>query len=261
MPFTLSHPAAIIPFSRSRLFVFSALITGSMAPDFLYFIPENSWKHFGHTMPGIILVCIPCSLVFLWVFHNFLKCPVLDLLPECLQKRVFPYMTKFHFRPGIHFMKIIISILIGITTHIIWDSMTHPYGFLVKRIAFLNEPFIIIKFEVIKVYKILQHMSTIGGILIIEYFIINLYHESGVIPELHINSFPGKRKNKILLIMILLALEISFITSMFIYYPYVSFDCFKRFFVFLVVRFMAVFLIEILIYSIIWHRYNKTTDP
>lgn len=38
MPFTLSHPAAVIPLSRVKWLVPSAVLMGSMAPDFPYFL-------------------------------------------------------------------------------------------------------------------------------------------------------------------------------------------------------------------------------
>lgn len=41
MPFTISHAAAVLPFARffKRERVFSALVIGSMVPDFGYFQP------------------------------------------------------------------------------------------------------------------------------------------------------------------------------------------------------------------------------
>ena len=39
MPLTFAHPSAILPFSRiSRYINFSAMVFGSMAPDFEYFL-------------------------------------------------------------------------------------------------------------------------------------------------------------------------------------------------------------------------------
>lgn len=39
MPLTFAHPAAVLPFSRNSKYVnFLALVLGSMAPDFEYFL-------------------------------------------------------------------------------------------------------------------------------------------------------------------------------------------------------------------------------
>src|SRR5581483_12465816 len=50
VPFTLAHPAAVLPLRRRGL-VFSALVVGSMAPDFEYFFGLK--RPISHTMPGI----------------------------------------------------------------------------------------------------------------------------------------------------------------------------------------------------------------
>src|SRR5215467_12574272 len=41
VPFTFSHPAAVLPLARRGL-VFSALVVGSMAPDFPYFVQMSA---------------------------------------------------------------------------------------------------------------------------------------------------------------------------------------------------------------------------
>ncbi len=47
MPFTLAHPAAVV-FLKNKKFNFTALILGSMAPDFIYFL--NLIKELGKNM-------------------------------------------------------------------------------------------------------------------------------------------------------------------------------------------------------------------
>lgn len=51
MPFTLAHPAAVLPFWRSRLH-FPALLLGSVAPDFGYFLAGRPVSGAGHTLWG-----------------------------------------------------------------------------------------------------------------------------------------------------------------------------------------------------------------
>jgi hypothetical protein len=62
---------------------------------------------------------------------------------------------------------IIISILIGAASHILWDSFTHLHGQFVEVIPLLSRRIDMGKFE-IPVFKILQHLSTIlGGVIIL----------------------------------------------------------------------------------------------
>ncbi len=64
MPFTLAHPAAAAPLRRFGL-VLSALVVGSMAPDFPYFLPGLPQDKFGHTLAGVFWFCVPAGLAVL----------------------------------------------------------------------------------------------------------------------------------------------------------------------------------------------------
>lgn len=57
MPLTFAHPAAILPFSRQSKYIhFSALVLGSMAPDFEYFLRGRPVGEIGHSFTGFLLL-------------------------------------------------------------------------------------------------------------------------------------------------------------------------------------------------------------
>src|SRR5690242_6024991 len=85
MPFTISHAAAASPFRRTRL-VLSALIVGTMAPDFEYFMHGRIIGRLSHNLQGAFEFCLPASLIVLAVFHWILKRPVVALLPNSVQR-------------------------------------------------------------------------------------------------------------------------------------------------------------------------------
>jgi len=62
LPFTLAHPAAVLPLRRTGL-VFSALVVGSMAPDFPYFLSVSDAIRWGHSTRGVFLFCLPFGLL------------------------------------------------------------------------------------------------------------------------------------------------------------------------------------------------------
>ena len=99
MPFTLSHPAAAVPFAKRGL-ALSALVVGSMAPDFPYFFPLPISSYFSHSILGIGLVNVPLGLILLWLFHRILKYPLLLLLPLSHQKRLWLVAQGFRFGPS-----------------------------------------------------------------------------------------------------------------------------------------------------------------
>ena len=72
MPFTLAHPAAALPFRKTRL-VFSAVIVGSMAPDFEYFLRLAPQGRYFHSLPGLFLCTLPVAFAVLWLFHRSAK--------------------------------------------------------------------------------------------------------------------------------------------------------------------------------------------
>ncbi|AIK36171.1 hypothetical protein BG07_3819 [Bacillus pseudomycoides] len=50
MPFTFAHPAAVIPFCKKQRYVsVTALVLGSMVPDFEYFLHFRPYGVIGHT--------------------------------------------------------------------------------------------------------------------------------------------------------------------------------------------------------------------
>jgi hypothetical protein len=79
MPFTLSHVAAVLPLRKFNL-VWSALVVGSMAPDFPYIVGTTDYRSLGHQFPGVIEFTIPASLFALWLFHTAIKRPAATLL-------------------------------------------------------------------------------------------------------------------------------------------------------------------------------------
>ena len=132
MPFTISHAAAAIPFRRTRL-VLSALIVGTMAPDFEYFMHGRIIGRLSHNLQGAFEFCLPASLIVLAVFHWILKRPVVALLPNSVQRRI--VFRDFDFWPLSRFLLICASILIGIATHLVWDNFTHSGRWAVEQIV------------------------------------------------------------------------------------------------------------------------------
>jgi hypothetical protein len=165
MPNPFAHPAASVPFSKASL-VFSALVIGSISPDFGYFIPLPA-EFFMYTPAGVILFDVPVGFVLLWVFHTFVKWPVLSLLPQSLQRRLYKYAQGFSFGPLKHFGLILLSLLVGSLTHVIWDSFTHDYGWVVEQFAIFRIPI-----RGVPIYTILQNLSTVIGTGFLLYWFI-----------------------------------------------------------------------------------------
>jgi hypothetical protein len=165
MPSPLAHPAAAIPFTKVKL-IFSALVFGSLSPDFGYLINWHS-AFFMYTLPGLFLFDLPVGLALLWIYQTFAKWPLLSLLPAGLQRRLYDHARGFTYGPLKRFGLILLSLLAGSTTHIIWDSFTHEYGWIVEHFSFFKTPFF-----GMPLYSLLQDASSLAGIgLLIFWFL------------------------------------------------------------------------------------------
>src|SRR5208282_3822629 len=122
MPFTLAHPAAALPFRKTGL-VISAVVVGSMAPDFEYFLRLSPQGRYFHSLPGLIIYTLPVALAVLWLFHRSVKFAVLRLLPNRIRMRL--SCTEFSFGNSRRFALLVLSVSVGALTHVIWDSFTH----------------------------------------------------------------------------------------------------------------------------------------
>lgn len=167
MPFTLSHAAAVIPVKKitQNLLPLSALVIGSFSPDFRYFFPQISLGILSHSLTGVFIFCLPLSLITLWLFHAFVKEPISQLLPVSLQSRIDFTTPKQFFLPFNRFVAILVAILIGALTHILWDSFTHEHGWVVESWPLLGTTILRVPaYYDLTGYGLLQHLSTLIGL-------------------------------------------------------------------------------------------------
>jgi hypothetical protein len=108
VPLTFAHPA--VPLARLGL-PLSALVVGSMAPDFVYSLRLAPRGSFGHTLPGLVLFCLPAGLAVLWAFHRLMKRPLLALGPPPLQRRLAPLPAPFRFLPARRLALVVAGVL------------------------------------------------------------------------------------------------------------------------------------------------------
>jgi len=172
MPFTVSHPAMIMPLIKQKHFNTTALILGSMAPDFEYFIHFKPYQVYGHTMLGLLIYNLPIVIVLSILFHKLIRTSLIPNLPEWLANRLLSDQIqtfKLSFRSTLIF---IYSALFGMLTHLIWDSFTHYSGVAVKWFG-LNQ-MIDIGLVQVPLYKLFQHGSTVIGFIIILFYVLNI---------------------------------------------------------------------------------------
>lgn len=252
MPFTLAHPAASVPFAKYGL-PLSALVVGSMAPDFPYFIHFSTSHQYGHTLPGIFLFCVPIGLIVLWLFHSFLKLPLLSLLPAIHQARLVSTANTFRFSPLRNFLLVIVALLLGAFTHVAWDSFTHANGWSVQHISVLRSPVIQTSRGTVYVFKILQHGSTLLGAALLAYWYFRWFKQTPAQPVKLPVQVPEPLKPRLIFFMALLAVVFAGVYSCSVTSSSVGAGLLQLFVRNMVVVSIGAMVTELVIFSGIWH--------
>lgn len=169
MPFTFSHPAIILPlrYLPKSWFSITALVTRSLMPDFEYFLRMKVKSDYSHTLKGIFWFDLPLALFLTFLFHNFTRNLLFQNLPSFIRNQVLAF-TEFNWNTYYkrNWLIVLISLLIGIFSHIFWDAFTHKHGYFVNNIATLQNTISIFGTE-IPLWKLAQHSSTFIGTIIL----------------------------------------------------------------------------------------------
>lgn len=166
MPFTPAHPAIVLPLLKidKRYVSATGLVVGSVVPDFEYFFKMHVSGEHGHTLAGIFYFDLPVAILLSLVYHEVMKRNFISNLPGFLQRR-FIRFRSFEFLPYLKKYPLVIlaSMLVGIASHLFWDSFTHNGGYFTKVLPIYRYavPFQGAKYPM---FYALQHFSTLFGL-------------------------------------------------------------------------------------------------
>jgi len=127
------------------------------------------------------------------------------LLPEALRRRLPNASDKFRFGGPARFLLIIASILVGIATHLLWDSFTHSNTWPYRHWTILRQPFTLPIVGEMPLYKILQHSSTVVGMAIVAAWLLIWYRTTPPSTRLT-KSLPSTRKASVIALIVAVAL-------------------------------------------------------
>ncbi len=165
MPFTLAHPAAVLPL-RARFLPTASLIIGAMAPDIPYFVPTS----FGRFMPdthefeGSYTTCLVLGYSLLAAIF-ILRRPLTALLSPRARWLCLNALAPLR-RHWSTWAFAGLGIIAGVWSHLLWDSFTHPDGWTVRRVAALSAPVTFGSYTE-PLCHVLQYVSSVVGLLVL----------------------------------------------------------------------------------------------
>lgn len=187
MPFTLAHPAAVLPLCRRPL-VASALVAGAVAPDLLYVGPiyriatqinGNFTLTLTHKFWSTLWLDPLLALVLLLCFNLALRRPLTALAPPALAARL-PAADRP--RP----VWVVASAFVGALTHVVWDSFTHYDGYFVRQFPDVFRAQVTGAWDVNRVF---QYASTVGGCLVLAVWLYRWYRRTS--PSAVVSGVPS----------------------------------------------------------------------
>ncbi len=159
VPFPLAHPAAVLPLKRCcpRPLSFSALVIGSLSPDFGYCFGPLKIEDFSHSALGTVCFCLPIGLVALWAFQHLgggsLRANPKTATVEPLRLTLPPVLAWAA-----------VSLLVGAWTHLLWDGFTHKEGWFVTHIPVLRMPLTTFMGRTVRVFSVLWYLCSFAGV-------------------------------------------------------------------------------------------------
>jgi hypothetical protein len=164
MPFTISHTAVVLPFSRwlARWQLLSAATIGAMIPDFRVFFPGMPRVE-THSLSALLTFCLPVGLVTYWVFQLVIKSPIMEVLPDGPYARWRPFAAEADIRSLRQWLLASLGVLAGALTHLIWDGFTHDGGRGVRMFPVLDDTLEIGRRHIPTMY-LLQDLGSIIGL-------------------------------------------------------------------------------------------------
>jgi len=209
MPFTVSHAAAVLPLRRlgNGHLPLAALMIGSMSPDFSYFLPGDLSVLPTHTFTGLFWFCLPAGLAIWILYVHLLEAPTLALLPEAWRLRITPSGRRVTFAT-LAFAGV--AIVIGAATHVIWDSFTHRWTPVVQALPFMRISLFKIGYGHIYVYKFLQHLSSLVGMIVLLVWGWRIRHAAPVRPAGDLATIGASLRTRLCAAFVLIASSTSF---------------------------------------------------
>jgi hypothetical protein len=205
MPFTVSHAAAVLPLRKLRL-PLAAMMIGSMAPDFPYFLPGDISRNETHDLPGIFTFCWPAGLLVWLLFTRLLERPSIELLPEPWRTRLPRSDARLGWKP---LALASLGVIVGSLTHIAWDAFTHGDTALGRLLPVLNAELFEVRGRPVHVYFTLQVLSSVAGLLALAWWAMRLRNDAPTRSGALASRIPLSDRTRVGILGVMIAISVA----------------------------------------------------
>lgn len=172
----------------------SAVAIGCFVPDFPYLLSLSPRTFIGHTFTGVLVFDLPLAIAALWLFHVFVKQPMLMFLPAGIRRRLTTSVDTFPFWPSERLFLIVFSILVGTMTHLLWDAFTHSDSWIGQHWTFLSGSVGLPVTGQMQICKFLEYISSAFGLAILALWILLWYRTTNPSVEPIEQSIDGRQR-------------------------------------------------------------------
>jgi hypothetical protein len=157
MPFTLAHPALVVPL-RGLGLPMTALVVGAMVPDLPPIVGFPGGRPWSHSASGVVTIDLAMGMVLLFLWYTLYRRPLVDLAPDRWRTRL-PATVRVSART---WLLAVPAVVVGSTTHVVWDAFTHEDAWGARHVALLRESFL-----GVPVYSWAQHVCSVLGLAVV----------------------------------------------------------------------------------------------
>jgi hypothetical protein len=159
----------VFPLARllARWRVLSAVVIGSMVPDFRVFYPWPLARFETHSLTALFTFCLPVGLLTYWIFQFLIKPSLAEILPDPAYVRWQPFAAPAPLLSLRSWLLAACGVLFGAMTHVALDAFTHDGARGVRMFPALDEPLFDIGHRHIVATRVMQDLGSLFGLMLV----------------------------------------------------------------------------------------------
>jgi hypothetical protein len=166
MPVTPAHAALALPLSRAiPALPLAPLVIGTLSPDFEYLLRLSPTGRFAHSLVGLVVFCVPVSLLAWAMWCAIMRPALARLLPSGMAAT----MSERGRGASVAALAGLgaLAAHLGAFSHVTWDAFTHANGCAVAHLPVLREEASLGWPLGVRWYRVLQHASSVVGMTVV----------------------------------------------------------------------------------------------